>query len=370
MSNDGIELSREELYQKVWTTPAIKLAREFGISDVALGKICRRMEIPKPPPGYWRKIETGHPPHVPPLPAPNEDTLTGVRFPSHFQAEQLALKDPQVSQRLAAEQYSENRIVVVETLADPHPLIAKMLHRREKHKSGSETDDSDERDSLLDIEVSEGTRDRALRIMDAILKAVEARGYRIKVSRDYWEKATRVFCTDVDAEVQISLSERYSEVERALTPAERKKPPYLIDQRLITVPSGKLIFRVKGRRVDTKWWNDKKLDPLENRLNEIVAGLITKLETLRLEELAEREEKRRRIEEQRRREEEQARRENLHRDVDRWRKSEDIRAYLRAYEEQFLRRQDKITPGSEEDLWLKWARQYADSLDPLSKQED
>lgn len=370
MSDDGIELTREELYQKVWTIPATKLAREFGISDVALGKICRRMEIPKPPPGYWRKIETGHQPQIPPLPAPNEDSLTGVCIPPHFQAEQSALKDPEVQERLAAEHLPENRIVVAETLADPHPLIAQMLRWREKRAQGSETDDSDERDSLPDIEVSDGSLDRALRIMDAVLKAVEARGYRVKVSRDYWEKATRVYCTDVDAEVHISLSERYSDVERELTPAERKKPPYLIDQRLITVPSGKLIFRVKGRRVDTKWWNDKKLDPLENRLNEIVAGIITKLETLRLEELAKREEKRRRIEEQRRQEEEQARRENLHRDVAAWRKSEDIRAYLRAYEEQFLRLRGEITPGSEEDLWLKWARQYADSLDPLSNQED
>lgn len=370
MSDDEIELTREELYQKVWNTPATKLASEFGISDVALGKICRRMEIPKPPPGYWRQIETGHRPHIPPLPAPAEDTPTDVRIPPHFQSEQSALKDPQVSERLAAEQLSENRIVVAETLADPHLLIARMLRRREERGPAGESGDGDERDSPPDIEVSDGTLDRALRIMDAVLKAVEARGYRVKVSRDHWGKATRVYCTDVDAEVHISLSERYSQVERELTPAERKKPPYLIDRRLITVPSGKLIFRVKGRRIDTKWWKDKKLDPLENRLNEIAAGIITKLETLRLEELAKREEKQRRLEEQRRREEEQARREKLHRDVAAWRKSEDIRAYLGAYEEHLLRRRGEVTPGSEEDLWLKWARRYADSLDPLSGQED
>jgi hypothetical protein len=315
MSDDGIELTREELYQKVWTTPATKLAREFGISDVALGKICRRMQIPKPPPGYWRKIETGHRPDIPPLPAPNEDTPTEVRISPHFQSEQLAFNDPQVSERLAAEQLSENRIVVTETLADPHPLIDRMLRRREERKPADEMGDEDEKDLLPDIEASDGSLDRALRIMDAVLKALEARGYRVKVSRDYWEKATRVYCTDVDAEVQISLSESYSEVERELTPAERKKPPYLIDNRLITVPSGKLIFKVKGRWVETKWWKDKKLDPLENRLNEVVAGIITKLENLRLEELAKEEEKRRQEDEQRRREEEQARRDKLQRDV-------------------------------------------------------
>lgn len=360
-------MSREDLYQKVWTTPATKLASEFGISDVALGKICRRMDIPKPAPGYWRKIETGHHPPIPPLTTPNQDTLTGVCIPYHFQAEQLALKDPQISERLAAEQLSENRIVVAETLIDPHPLVAAMYHWREDQAQEREVE---ERDSLPDIEVSDGTLDRAMRIMNAVLKAVEARGYRVKVSRDYWEKATRVFCTDVDAEVQISLSEHYSEVERELTPAERKKPPYLIDRRLITVPNGKLIFKVKGRRVDTKWWNDKKFNPLENRLNEVVVGIITKLESLRLEELAKREADQRRLNEQRRREEDQARRDKLHKDVAAWRKSEDIRAYLRAYEAKLLRQQGEITPGSEEDLWLKWARWYADHLDPLCEQED
>jgi len=55
-----IQLMREELYERIWTTPATKLAAELGISDVGLGKICRRMHIPNPPLGYWRRIETGH----------------------------------------------------------------------------------------------------------------------------------------------------------------------------------------------------------------------------------------------------------------------------------------------------------------------
>jgi hypothetical protein len=370
MSDDRIELTREGLYQRVWTTPATRLAEEFGISDVALGKICRRMDVPKPPLGYWRKIETGHEKHIPPLPEPNENTLTSVYITPHFQTDQLATQDPRVRERLAAERLPENRIKVLETLNDPHPLVALFLRRRENVGQGDETEPSDERDSLLNIEVSDGTLDRSLRIMDAVLKALEARGYKVKVSRDHWEKATRVYCTDVDAEAQISLSESYREVERELTPAERKKPPYLIDNRLITVPSGKLIFKVKGRWVETKWWKDKKLDRLESRLNEVVAGIITKLENLRLEELAKKEEKRRQEEEQRRREEEQARRDQLHRDVAAWRKSEDIRAYLRAYEEKLLRERGEIALGSEEDLWLKWARRYADHLDPLIEQED
>lgn len=186
MSDGRLELTREELYQKVWTTPATKLAEEFGISDVALGKICRRMDVPKPPLGYRRKIETGHEQHIPPLPEPNENTLTSVYITPHFQTDQLAAQDPRVRERLAAEWLPENRIVVAETLTDPHPLVALMQHWREKVRQEGETEPSDERDSLLDIEVSDRSIDRALRIMDAVLKALEARGYEVKVSRDRW----------------------------------------------------------------------------------------------------------------------------------------------------------------------------------------
>ena len=53
-----IRLTREELYEKVWAQPTTKVAAEFGMSDVGLAKICRKMDVPKPPLGFWRKIET------------------------------------------------------------------------------------------------------------------------------------------------------------------------------------------------------------------------------------------------------------------------------------------------------------------------
>jgi len=61
-------ISREELYELIWSKPASSLAKEFCISDVGLGKICKRMEIPKPSLGYWRKVEVGgHLPRKPKL---------------------------------------------------------------------------------------------------------------------------------------------------------------------------------------------------------------------------------------------------------------------------------------------------------------
>lgn len=61
--------SREELFALVWERPATEVAHELGISDVALGKLCRRLQVPKPPRGYWARVASGKTPRKPPLPA-------------------------------------------------------------------------------------------------------------------------------------------------------------------------------------------------------------------------------------------------------------------------------------------------------------
>jgi len=59
------ELTREELFLLVWERPSQEVARELGISDVALGKRCKKLQVPKPPPGYWAKIKAGKRPRKP-----------------------------------------------------------------------------------------------------------------------------------------------------------------------------------------------------------------------------------------------------------------------------------------------------------------
>jgi hypothetical protein len=46
-------ISREALYELVWTKPLTHVARDLGISDVMLGKMCKEQLVPKPPRGYW-----------------------------------------------------------------------------------------------------------------------------------------------------------------------------------------------------------------------------------------------------------------------------------------------------------------------------
>jgi hypothetical protein len=60
---------REKLYELVWSQPMWKLAPEYGVSDVALAKTCRKLQIPVPGRGYWAKAAArNHTESRPPLP--------------------------------------------------------------------------------------------------------------------------------------------------------------------------------------------------------------------------------------------------------------------------------------------------------------
>ncbi len=53
------KISREALYELIWSRPMWKVAPEFGISGAGLAKLCRRHGIPVPERGYWARLAHG-----------------------------------------------------------------------------------------------------------------------------------------------------------------------------------------------------------------------------------------------------------------------------------------------------------------------
>ena len=51
--------NRVELYKEVWNQPLVKLSLKYRMSDVRLGKVCRKLKIPHPGRGYWAKRAVG-----------------------------------------------------------------------------------------------------------------------------------------------------------------------------------------------------------------------------------------------------------------------------------------------------------------------
>lgn len=52
-------LTRQELYDLVWSEPVVTIAGRHGVSGRAIGKLCERRRIPVPPRGYWAKAAAG-----------------------------------------------------------------------------------------------------------------------------------------------------------------------------------------------------------------------------------------------------------------------------------------------------------------------
>jgi hypothetical protein len=139
-------------------------------------------------------------------------------------------------------------------------------------------------------------------------------------------------------------------------------------------PTGVLVFKIHtwiGTGVRTQWAEGAR-GLLENRLNEIVAGLLAVAGTIRQHRLErEEDERRRRAEEEARVKREQARREEARRLEDliqlasHWRKAADIRSYVQAVKTA-ARKGIVAVDRAKLDDWVKWALGRADKIDPLS----
>lgn len=62
-------VSRDELYQLVWSEPMTKTAERFEVSGSYLARICTLLNVPRPERGYWAKLAFGKAPPQIPLPA-------------------------------------------------------------------------------------------------------------------------------------------------------------------------------------------------------------------------------------------------------------------------------------------------------------
>lgn len=53
----NIPITRRELFEMLWRTPMIKVAKHLGVSDSNVHKYCKKHNIPKVPPGYWMRLD-------------------------------------------------------------------------------------------------------------------------------------------------------------------------------------------------------------------------------------------------------------------------------------------------------------------------
>lgn len=63
-------MDKATLEELVWSHPTYEVASKLGVSDVAVAKMCRRLDVQKPPRGFWAKVRAGKMPHPKGKPTP------------------------------------------------------------------------------------------------------------------------------------------------------------------------------------------------------------------------------------------------------------------------------------------------------------
>ncbi len=367
MSSTGF--TREELYELVWSEPMIKLAARYGISGNGLAKACRRANIPVPERGYWARQQVGQKVSKKPLPSAQAGTPAHVTIypPSKRPAPPEPPPVPaSVREAIENERKTIKPVIVPATLSNPHRIVAAWLQDNRERRRESRHDPW-RRNLHKAIDATDLDK-RRLRILSALFKALEARGYKLVVDQ-YSRRGVQVAIGN--EKVDLQLTERIQQVRRKLAEEEKAKRSDLSTRGRWTqakVPTGELIlsFKQPDRYRLMKEWRETPETPLENRLGEAIAELAGMFEELHLIRVREAEARaaQLKIEEERRRAEMERKRETLRyrrllSQSQNWQTAADIRAFVTAVESTPLANSERF------NAWKIWALGHADRIDPL-----
>jgi len=167
-------VSREDLYALVWQKPMSRVAPDFGITGNGLAKICRKIDVPYPPRGYWAKKEYGKPVIVTKLPKQKDGIPNGV----HIRPSPKKTVHPPIVMEVTKRARDKTKnIKAPKTLSHLHPMVQAWVkeHKNQRTDSLKQTHDSwSWRSTPLPNLTSRDTY--RFRVTSALLKAVENAG--------------------------------------------------------------------------------------------------------------------------------------------------------------------------------------------------
>lgn len=167
-------LSREELYELAWTVPMRTLARDLGLSDVGLAKLCRRHRIPTPSRGYWARKQAGQEPPRARMAKLDNGLLDKIVIAAR--PKDVAVAEP--PQKLLVEVSNDVAL---------HPVVERTLSSLRAARAGADGRVRPRAQTALPLIVAPERIDRAVTIAKGLVLALESRGHRIGVASD--EKA-------------------------------------------------------------------------------------------------------------------------------------------------------------------------------------
>ncbi len=269
-------ITRAELHALVWSEPRSKLAGVWGISDVAIGKLCVKESIPAPPPGYWAKRAAGGKASITPLPMrlPGHRELVELRALTHYERWNAPID---LDSEIAPPSYLETVDEVVESafarlgpfrakrdISDPHPGLRRVLR-----SEASRAEKSKERNWSFDKpRFLEPRFQRQLRVFSSIFYILDAINARCEVlERDTWIQGPGHF-----HHLVASASIGSSSVHLQFLEPENPKGSSELPRSNVTT------LRVGGGSKDGDF-ADEPGAKIERRLDEIVKAILVLAET-------------------------------------------------------------------------------------------
>jgi len=351
----------------------VKLSREFGLSDRGLAKLCARHRIPVPGRGFWARAASGQKVKKPSLPSPERGdqivVIDGAGPPVTPDP-----PPPEVLAQIEFEKRPENLISASEDVVRYHPLVRaareSLAPRKQDYKRGLVSSGP----GTLHVRVSPASKVRALRILDALVKACEVRGFEVRSSEAHASATTAqdaaTIVTVYGEDVRLALEERCRSVEHVLTATERKDlakgsgswiPKHDI------VPTGLLFLQIDLFFSKTTWRESAKCR-LEACLNDVMVALVqTAIMAVRPERLRQEAREREWKERAQREGVERHHREILKKALEEWRYVHSLDQFLDALKVAMANAEIDPDGSSAQAEWLRWLCTYRECVDPFDE---
>ncbi len=362
---DGITVTREELYELVWSNPVVQIAKQFGISDVGLAKICKKLNIPRPGLGYWAKKQNGKRVRRKPLPKLNHGDPDSYTLKNSSNPDLHKIKET-LDEHKNNESRRKNLVAVKSALRNPHPLVEQAKAKLNSHYT-DQYNRVTGRFHCLDVSVGKSNVHRAMLIMDALLKGLEARGYPVSLVGEYGDST----CVTIEGEeVHFGLIEQSKKVEKP--PSDKEEENDYFYKSWEHIPTGILTLRVKGYRAGQKSISDGKKQRLEDCLNNFIllliqSALLQKEHSRKMEIWWEEQEQERlrKEETQLQKAQEERKVEQLFDNALLWNKCTLVRDYVSAIKKHIQENSEHVEQLSELESWVSWADQQVESLESM-----
>lgn len=279
--------TREQFHELVWSKPMTHLAKEFGISDVALHKICRKHGIPNPPLGWWAKKTAGHSVKQTPLPREEAGSTDKIVIAGADLARETAtLATVREEARILASNPGRDGA------AGPHPIVERTLAKLRKSKPSNLGLVTIDGAGLIKCEIASKSIERLAVFLPRIVWAASQQGFELSAESAY------AYFKSPSQTIGFSITEGVQRQKHVLTDAERAEEQAWERKRDLAIrrkswdvlfdqpsfpdwdhhPSGRLSFEfeqvyVSYRASPRRSFRDAKIQRLENMVSEIAVAL-------------------------------------------------------------------------------------------------